>query len=89
MDTIKLDKNYNFLEGEKGLYEDQFIDAVDLIVKAESDKAITRAQASFLLRMVLKKEFKNQAKTILPFQKQQHEMSALFMKFKTKHIKHV
>jgi hypothetical protein len=58
---ITLDKNYNFVEN-KSVYNDDFVDAVDLISKAQSDKVITENEANLLFKIVLKKEFKKEVK---------------------------
>lgn len=87
MGGIRLDKNYDFIE-EKSIYNDDFVEAVDLITKAHSDKIITDLEASFLLKAVLNKEFRKEAKTITPFTKQTSEINSLFMSMKSKQIKH-
>lgn len=64
MESIKLDKNYLFLE-EKGDYEDDFIDTAEAIGKAKADKKISDTEASLLLNILLKREFKKEATTLL------------------------
>lgn len=86
MENIVLDKNYNILE-EKGLYHDDFIDLVDSIAEAKLHKRISEQDATFLLNIVLKREFKNEAKAILPFSKQNPEILSFFMSLKTKQVK--
>jgi hypothetical protein len=88
MGNIKLDKNYNFIE-DKSVYNDDFVEAVDLISKAQSDKVITVTEANLLFRIILKKEFNKEAKTITPFTTQTPEVHSFFMNMKSKQIKHV
>ena len=87
MGNIKLDKNYNFIE-EKGLYNDDFIEAVELISQAHSNNVITDTDASFLLKIVLKKEFAKETKSVIPSTKQAPEIHSFFMNMKSKQIKH-
>ncbi len=88
MKNVTLDKNYNLLPlQENGSYHDDFLELVDLITKAQSDQVIDEKETSFLLGLLLKREFKNEAKTVLPFARQQ-EVHSLFMNLKTTHIKH-
>lgn len=86
MGNIKLDKNYNILE-ERGAYVDELVENVELIKKAQSDNVITEKEASFLLKVVLNREFKNEARTILPFSEQAPQILSLFMSMKNKQIK--
>jgi hypothetical protein len=84
---ITLDKNYNFVEN-KSVYNDDFVDAVDLISKAQSDKVITENEANLLFKIVLKKEFKKEVKNITPLTSQTPEIRSFFMNMKSKQIKH-
>jgi len=88
MENIKLDANYNFLE-DKGVYQDSLVDSVDLITKARSDNVISEKEASFLFKLAIKQEFKNEAKTITPLTNQAPEIRSFFMSMKNKQIKHV
>ena len=85
--SIKLDKNYNILE-EKGGYDDDFLNTVEEINKAESSNKISKREAVLLLNIVLKKELHNEAEGILPLSKKQPEIQSLFMNLKTKQTKH-
>lgn len=87
MGNIKLDKNYDFLE-DKNVYGDDFVEAIDLISKAQSEKTITQFEANLLFKLVLKKEFKKEAKIITPLIKHTPEMRSFFMNMKSKQIKH-
>ncbi len=87
MKKINLDKNYNFSE-EKSLYENDFVDTVDSITKARIEKRITEREAALLLNLVLKKEFKNEARVLTPFTNQQTETRSMFMHLKTKQVRH-
>lgn len=88
MGNIKLDKNYNVLR-EKGIYDDDLIQNVELIKKAQSDNVITNKEASFLMKIVLKKEFKNEARAVLPFASEQvPQILSLFMNMKNRQIQH-
>ncbi len=87
MGNIKLDKNYNFIE-DKSVYNDDFVEAVDLISKAQSDKVITETEANLLFKLVLKKEFKKETKKIAPPTTQTPEVHSFFMNMKSKQIKH-
>ena len=87
MEHITLAKNYNIVE-EKEIYINDLADSIDLIKKAQSEKIINEIEASFLLRMVLKNEFKNEVRAILPFTEKSSDIISFFMNLKTKHIKH-
>lgn len=87
MENIILDKNYNILE-KKSLYNDELVEAVDLIYRAKSDNLITDSVASLLLRVILNKEFKNEIKASLPFSKSNPEIHSLYLNMKTKNTKH-
>ncbi len=87
MGNIVLDKNYNLVE-ERAPYESPLVDAVDLISKAESEKIISKSEASFLLKLVLRREVVRETKAILPLSKQPIETHSLFLNMKSKQIKH-
>lgn len=87
MGDIKLDKNYNILE-VKNAYNDEMVDSVGLVKEAQSKNVITEEQASLLLKFILNREFKKEARTILPFTQQTPQIFSLFMNLKDKQVKH-
>ena len=88
MENIKLDKNYDLLEEKKGLYDDDFVDSIDLIKRAESNRLISSQEALLLLNFILRREFKNEVRSILPFRKHKIETHSMFMNLRSKQVKH-
>lgn len=84
---MKLDKNYNFFE-VKNVYEDDLVVSVDLIVDAQSRNIISSDEANLLFKIVLKKEIKKEAKSVIPSTKNSTEIHSFFMNMKSKQIKH-
>lgn len=84
---MKLDKNYNFFE-VKNVYEDDLVVSVDLIADAQSRNIISSDEANLLFKIVLKKEIKKEARSVLPSTKNSTEIHSLFMNMKSKQIKH-
>ena len=87
MKDMKLDKNYNFFE-VKNVYEDDLVVSVDLIVDAQSRNIISSDEANLLFKIVLKKEIKKEAKSVIPSTKNSTEIHSFFMNMKSKQIKH-
>jgi hypothetical protein len=68
MDDIKLDDNYNFFE-EKNPYSDDFIDTAGEIIKAKTEKKISESEASFLFKLLLRKELNKEISNVISFAK--------------------
>jgi len=62
---MKLDKNYNFLEN-RGLYEDDLVESIELITEAHSKNLISSYAANLLYKLALKKEIKKEARSVIP-----------------------
>lgn len=84
---MKLDKNYNFFE-VKNVYEDDLVVSIDLIVSAQSKKIISSDEANLLFKIVLNKEIRKEAKSVLPSANNSTEIHSLFMNMKSKQVKH-
>lgn len=87
MKSIKVDKNYNFVD-EVGIYETELSDTVGMIISAKQENVITDTDAQFLINLVISKEIKKEVKNALPLRKGT-EIRSLFMNMKSNEIKHV
>lgn len=88
MKRVSLDKNYNLVT-DKFDYETDFVESIELIKQAKDKGIIEAKEASFLMKLVTKREIKNVAKNALHTDTNPLEIRSLFMNLKSNRIKHV
>lgn len=87
MNNVKLDRNYN-IEIEDTQYETEFMESVDVIIKAKESGLIKASEASFLIKLVTKKEIGQIAKKSFLSAGNKTEVHSLFMNLRSNRVNH-